>query len=75
MVGSLLEQEFDDLVVELALSFVHFNFGAAEIVNEGISILLINDPINVSSMLNQHLCYQKANLLVLEACWLLNQPK
>lgn len=74
-VGALLQQEFEYLIVEFTLRFVHLHFGAAEVVNQRISVLLINYPVHIRPVFDQQLRYQKAYLLVFEAGGLLGQTE
>lgn len=75
VVGALLEQELDDLEVELALGLVHLHLGTAEVVDQRVPVLLVNDPVHVSPVLDQQLRNQEADLLVFEAGGLLHQSE
>jgi hypothetical protein len=52
-----LKQISENLVVQLLLRLVHFHLQAAEVVQQRKSILFINDPIQVGSVLDQQVSY------------------
>lgn len=75
IICSFLEQILDDIIIELFLRFIHLHLECTEIMEKRKAILLINDPIQISSMLDEHVRDQEAYLFILETCWLFNQSE
>jgi hypothetical protein len=50
----------------LFLRLVHFDLETAEIVEQRVPVLLIDDPIQIGSVFDQHFCDEEADLFVLK---------
>lgn len=75
MIRSLLQQIFDDIIIQLFLILVHLHLQTTEVMKQRVAIFLVDDPIQIRSVFYEEISDEETYLLVLETCWFLNKPK
>jgi hypothetical protein len=67
IIGSLFQEEADDVVVELFLGLVHLHLEAAEIVEQRVAVLLVDDPVHIGARPHEEFGDEEADFAVFEA--------